>query len=92
MKACLRSRDGSCVHQLRQPLTTIGCEGSDVIIQVTSVYLSNFPWRDCLSEYSDLVLSRKRDAFVSLKLFIQYVRAVILDVKFSDKLKLPSLT
>lgn len=86
MKACLRSRDGSCVHQLRQPLTTIGCEGSDmdVIIQVTSVYLSNFPWRDCLSEYSDLVLSRKRDAFVLLKLFIQYVRAVILDVKFSD--------
>ena len=35
MKACLRSRDGSCVHQLRQAITTIGCEGSDVIIQVT---------------------------------------------------------
>ena len=65
MKACLRSRDGSCVHQLRQPLTTIGCEGSDVIIQVTSVYILIFPG-DCLSVYSDLVLRRKRDAFVLL--------------------------
>lgn len=37
MKACLRSRDGSCIHQLRQPLTTIGCEGSDVIIQCSNV-------------------------------------------------------
>lgn len=37
MKACLRSRDGSCIHQLRQPLTTIGCEGSDVIIQVSAL-------------------------------------------------------
>ncbi|XP_020624000.1 forkhead-associated domain-containing protein 1-like isoform X1 [Orbicella faveolata] len=37
MKACLRSRDGSCVHQLRQPLTTIGCEGSDVIIQCSNI-------------------------------------------------------
>lgn len=65
MKACLRSRDGSCVHQLRQPLTTIGCEGSDVIIQVTSVYILIFPG-DCLSVYSGLVLRRKRDAFVLL--------------------------
>ncbi|KAL9970156.1 hypothetical protein ACROYT_G022484 [Oculina patagonica] len=37
MKACLRSRDGSCVHQLRQPLTTVGCEGSDVVIQCSNV-------------------------------------------------------
>ena len=65
MKACLRSRDGSCVHQLRQPLTTIGCEGSDVIIQVTSVYILIF-LGDCSSVYSDLVLRRKRDAFVLL--------------------------
>ena len=65
MKACLRSRDGSCAHQLRQPLTTIGCEGSDVIIQVTSVYILIF-LGDCSSVYSDLVLRRKRDAFVLL--------------------------
>ncbi|XP_015760539.1 PREDICTED: forkhead-associated domain-containing protein 1-like isoform X7 [Acropora digitifera] len=33
MRASLRSRDGSCVHHLRYPLTTIGCEGSDILIQ-----------------------------------------------------------
>lgn len=37
MKAWLRSRDGSCFHQLRHPFTTIGCEGSDVIIQNPNV-------------------------------------------------------
>ena len=37
MKACLRSPDGSCFHQLRLPLTTVGREGSDVIIQVREI-------------------------------------------------------
>ena len=49
MRASLRSRDGSCVHHLRYPLTTIGCEGSDILIQV------NKHWPLFLKSFIELV-------------------------------------
>lgn len=35
MKGCLRSKDGNSVYQLRNAVTTIGREGSDITLPVS---------------------------------------------------------